>query len=50
MGSRARDAVAGMTGSAAVGEAEAHGELAYFRTPDAVPGAGRDIVKGVAGA
>ena len=50
VGSRARDAVAGMTGSAAVGEAEAHGELAYFRTPDAVPGAGRGIVKGVAGA
>ncbi len=50
LGSRARDAVAGVTGSAAVGEAEAHGELAYFRTPDPVPGAGRDIVKGVAGA
>jgi hypothetical protein len=52
-GRRARDAFAGATMSAAVGDAELHGELAMFRTP-AVPGSpnfgsDRSIVKAVAG-
>lgn len=50
-GWRARDAFAGMTTSAAVGDAELHGELALFRAPSALPGAGerRVAVKAVAG-
>ena len=52
-GWRARDVFGGATASAAVGDAELHGELAVFRTP-AVPGsvafaAERSIVKAVAG-
>jgi len=52
-GWRARDAFGGATTSAAVGDAEVHGELAVFRTP-AVPGSPafggeRSIVKAVAG-
>jgi hypothetical protein len=51
-GWRARDALLGVTSSAAVGDAEVHGELAVFRTPDALPpgaGGGRWPVKAVAG-
>jgi len=51
-GWRARDALAGVTTSAAVGDAEIHGELAVFRTPDPLPagaGGGRWPVKAVAG-
>jgi hypothetical protein len=52
-GSRARDLFAGLTSSAAVGNVELHGELAWFRTP-AVAGSvyaakDRSIVKAVAG-
>lgn len=52
-GYRARDGFAGATASAAIGDAEAHGELALFRTP-AVPGSidfarGRSIAKAVVG-
>ena len=52
-GVRARDVFGGVTSSAAVGDAELHGELALFRTP-AVPGSPhfseeRSIVKAVAG-
>ncbi len=46
---RARDLVAGVTSSAEAGGAEVHGELAYFRTPEAVADAGRDVIKAVAG-
>ena len=49
LGSRARDAVVGVTTSAAVGDAEAHAEIALFRTPEPLAGAGRDVVKAVAG-
>jgi hypothetical protein len=35
LGRRGRDLVAGLASSAAVGDAEAHAELALFRTPDA---------------
>ena len=50
-GRRARDLFAGLATSAAVGEAEIHGELALFRAPDALSGAGarRVAVKSVAG-
>lgn len=50
-GRRARDLFAGVTSSAAVGDAEIHGELAVFRAPEALPGAGerRVAVKAVAG-
>ena len=52
-GRRARDMFAGATTSAAVGEAEVHGELAIFRTPAEAGslafGAERTIVKAVAG-
>jgi hypothetical protein len=47
--SRARDFCAGMSTSAGLGGAEVHGEAAYFRTPQAVPGAGRDVAKAVLG-
>jgi len=52
-GVRARDVFGGVTSSAAVGDAELHGELALFRTP-AVPGSPhfseeRSIIKAVAG-
>jgi hypothetical protein len=52
-GVRARDIFGGVTSSAAVGDAELHGELAVFRTPG-VPGSPnfseeRSIVKAVAG-
>lgn len=48
-GRRARDWMAGLASSAAVGQAEVHGELAYFRTPEPLPEGGRDVWKGVAG-
>lgn len=53
-GWRAKDIFGGVTASAAVGDAETHGELAVFRTP-AVAGSSafaddRSIVKAVAGA
>jgi hypothetical protein len=50
-GWRARDVFAGMTSSAAVGDAELHGELAIFRAPAALPGGddGRVALKAVAG-
>ncbi len=36
-GRRARDLFAGVTSSAAVGDAELHAEVAAFRTPDGIP-------------
>lgn len=53
-GWRARDVFGGATASAAVGDAEVHGEIAVFRTP-AVPGSAafaeeRSIAKAVGGA
>lgn len=51
-GWRARDALLGVTSSAAVGDAEVHGELAVFRTSDPLPtgaGGGNWPVKAVAG-
>lgn len=39
-GWRARDLVAGITSSAAIGDGEVHGELAAFRTPEPLPFAG----------
>lgn len=48
-GSRARDLFVGATSSAGVGGAEVHGEVAYFRAPDPVSGAGRDVAKAVLG-
>jgi hypothetical protein len=50
-GWRARDVFAGMTSSAAVGDAEVHGEVALFRAPHVLPGAGdrRVALKAVAG-
>lgn len=52
-GWRARDLVAGVTSSTAIGGAEAHGELAVFRAPDPLPAGGqlgdRGAVKGVLG-
>lgn len=54
LGWRARDLVAGLVSSAAVGEAEVHGELAVYRTPDPYPGGlgpgARLVPKAVAGA
>lgn len=53
LGWRARDLVAGLVSSAAVGDAEVHGEVAVYRTPDPVPGglgaAARVVPKAVAG-
>ena len=52
-GWRARDLVAGLTSSAAVGDAEVHGELAVFRASDALPAGGqldpRVAIKGLCG-
>jgi hypothetical protein len=52
-GWRARDLLAGLTSSAAVGGAEVHGELAAFRAPEPLPagglGDGRHAIKAVAG-
>jgi hypothetical protein len=50
-GWRARDVFAGMTSSAAVGDAEVHGEVALFRAPTALPGGGdrRVALKAVGG-
>lgn len=52
-GWRAQDLVAGMTSSAAVGDAELHGELAVFRAPEALPAGGqlgaRTAIKALAG-
>ncbi len=39
-GRRGRDVFAGATSSAAVGDAEIHGELAVFRAPDPLPSGG----------
>ncbi|HEY6105231.1 MAG TPA: hypothetical protein VIV59_04565, partial [Anaeromyxobacteraceae bacterium] len=54
LGWRARDLMAGLVSSAAVGDAEVHGELAAYLTPDPYPGglgaAGRVVPKAVAGA
>jgi hypothetical protein len=55
LGSRAGDLVVGGTTSMAVGDAEAHGELAFFRAREALPAGGvlgddRLAVKAVAGA
>ena len=50
-GRRGRDLFAGVTSSAAVGDAEVHGELALFRAPAILPGSGgRTALKAVAGA
>jgi hypothetical protein len=50
-GRRARDLFGGVTISAALGDAEVHGELALFRAPEPLPADGRrDAVKAVAGA
>ena len=53
-GWRARDALAGVTSSAAVGDAEVHGELAVVRAPGPLPAGGlgsadRVAIKAVAG-
>jgi hypothetical protein len=52
-GLRARDLFAGVTSSAAVGDVELHGELAWFRTPAAAGSIyaanDRSVVKAVAG-
>jgi len=52
-GWRARDLMAGITSSAAVGDAEVHGELAAFRAPEPLPAGGqlgdRGAVKAVVG-
>lgn len=40
-GWRARDLVAGVTSSGAIGDAEVHGELAAFRTPAPLPAGGQ---------
>jgi hypothetical protein len=54
VGRRGRDWVAGVASSAAVGDAEAHAELALFRTPepslDPLLGDDRLVLKAVAGA
>jgi len=53
VGWRARDLVAGVTSSAVVGDAEVHGELAVFRTPEPLPAGGqlgeRGAIKAVIG-
>lgn len=52
-GWRAADVFGGMTSSAALGDAEAHGELAVFGAPEPLPAGGqigdRVAIKGVAG-
>ncbi len=52
-GWRAQDLVAGVTSSAAVGDAELHGELAVFRAREALPAGGqlgaRTAIKALAG-
>jgi hypothetical protein len=53
-GFRAQDVLAGITSSAAVGDAEVHGELAFFRAPESLPAGGlgsedRGAIKAVAG-
>ncbi len=52
-GRRARDVFGGVTSSAAVGDAEVHGELAVFRPPEAPakggPAGARVVAKAVAG-
>lgn len=52
-GARARDLFAGVTSSAAVGDVELHGELAWFRTPptqgSAIFADARSILKAVIG-
>lgn len=52
-GWRAADVFAGLASSAAIGDAEAHGELAFFRAPEPLPAGGqigdRVAIKGVAG-
>jgi hypothetical protein len=52
-GWRAADVFGGMTSSAAIGDAEAHGELAFFRAPEPLPAGGQIgdavAIKGVAG-
>jgi hypothetical protein len=54
LGWRARDLVAGLVSSAAVGDAAVHGEVAVYRTPHPYPGAlgaaARVVPKAVAGA
>jgi hypothetical protein len=40
-GWRARDVMAGVTSSSAVGDAELHGELAVFRAPEPLPAGGQ---------
>ena len=49
VGSRARDLCVGLTSSLEAGGAEVHAELAGFRAPDPVPGAGRNVAKAVLG-
>jgi len=49
LGWRARDRMVGVTSSAVAGEAELHGEVAWFHTSDALPGGTRDAVKAVVG-
>ncbi len=53
LGWRARDVLAGLVGSAAVADAEVHGELAVYRTPEPSPGGlggdGRIVPKAVVG-
>lgn len=52
-GWRARDLMLGLTSSAAVGDAELHGELAAFRAPEPLPAGGqlgdRGVLKAVLG-
>jgi hypothetical protein len=49
-GYRARDVFVGVTSSAALGGTEIHGELAFFRAPEALPGQeGRAAPKAVLG-
>jgi hypothetical protein len=50
-GRRGRDLFAGLTSSAALGEAEVHGEVALFRAPESLPTAPdrRTALKAVAG-
>jgi hypothetical protein len=53
-GYRARDAFVGITSSSPVGGAEIHGELAFFRAPEALPAGGlgsedRNALKAVLG-
>lgn len=48
-GRRARDAFVGVTSSAAIGNAEVHGELVVFRAKDAVATDAHPVAKGVLG-